>query len=165
MCIYNLKTREQYPAPPDGTIRWKLMALNSDGTVRGTNHLANGDSSYEEAGERQKVGDVRRSNADLRDHLLVFNYPYYQHADSMAHTRGIHVCAVESDVDLLCNSYVYGGGERKGYAKVKVECRGFLHAGEPDFTLRDAWGVPLYGHVCINETWREVTILEITPYK
>lgn len=140
MCLSNLFDPGEYPAPPDGSIRWKLMLCGDDGTsVRGTNY------DY----SAQKCGEVRRSNVD--GVLDEDERPY----------RGIHVCADEASFEEVYAAYsfeeVYAAYRCNGWgrlAKVKVECRGFLEAGRANF-VSHAKG--------INETWREVTILEITP--
>lgn len=129
----------QYPHQPDGTVRFKLMKITAAGLVKGTNRVEGGGHSRWDDERGHAVGDVRIASPEV---------------DPSPGAFGIHVCADEASFNETLEAYVAGGSQRDTLAKVKVECRGFLHGGAPDI-----W--PYKANV-IHETWREVTILEIT---
>lgn len=131
MCIV---VNPNYAAQPDGSVRFKLMKLNNDGSVDGLNHTANGryvSGSDPVMVDGHLVGSVRRA-------IITTAY------DSERH--GIHVCTDENEFEKVCRMYI-NGSWRCRFAKVKLECRGFLAGG----LFEDS----------VNETWQEVTILSI----
>ncbi len=133
----------KYPSQPDGSIRWKLMRLHSDGTVGGMNYnlqgwdARDGDTDH----DHHAVGGVRSHKNDTAGEY------------SNPSRDGIHVCPDEQSFDVILDWYQLGAWKCK-FAKVKLECRGFMAGGWAEGRSTES-RTP-------NETWREVTILEIT---
>lgn len=130
-----LEIKEGYPPQPNGSIRYKLMKLNADGSVSGTNYAKQA-SSF--------VGD--RRFADLPPGR---NGSFGFYAD-----EGIHVCVNADGPQRILDESSYGRWIIP-FAKVTVRCTGFLFGGTPTWWESEC--------ALMNETWREIEILAIEP--